>query len=463
VKQIIFIPSPITGLLVPVPVDLTAVKALAGGGLHTCELAANGTVRCWGANDSGQLGTGGTAELHSAPLSPISGLTNVVSVSAGSSHSCALLASGKVQCWGLGSDGQLGIFPRADSSTPVMVQTFSEPVGGLVGLIDLTGVVALAAGFRHNCALLANGTVVCWGDNRQGQLGNNPLTTSSSVAIPVAGLTTAVALTAGNAHTCALLSSGKVKCWGLNNNGQLGDGSINPSFQPVTVQQLLVGRGLVDLSGIVALEAGSLHTCALRVEGKVFCWGDNTRGQLGDGTTIDNHAASVKPVQQVVPEGRFDLGAIVALGIGQQHSCALRVDGQPFCWGSNQNGQLGDGFITDSPLAMPVPSFTFNIDPNVVLNNNQRVAVVTALANCPAGDQVHLEVQLTQGGTFGQGHAEGTCTGGLNGYPVTVPAHGSAGFQTGAALAQADAVVRDHGKVVDTQEWTRAVELAFEP
>jgi len=217
------------------------------------------------------------------------------------------------------------------------------------------------------------------------------------------------------------------------------------------------------LSGIVALEAGSLHTCALRVDGKVFCWGDNSNGQLGDGTTFDSHAATAKPVQAIVAVelGLVDLTNVVALGVGQQHSCALRVDGQPLCWGSDVNGQLGT--TAGHGSALPVPSFTFNIDPNVTLKNNQRVAVVNALANCPAGDQVHLEVQLTQGGSFGQGHGEGTCTGALSNYPVTVPAHGPAGFQPGAAEAQADAVVRDHGKVVDTEEWTRQVELSFNP
>jgi alpha-tubulin suppressor-like RCC1 family protein len=447
-----------------VVVDLTAIKAIAGGGLHTCELGANGSVRCWGANGSGQLGNGGTGEVHFAPAPSIGGLANVSSIVAGDSDTCVLLVNGKVQCWGENSLGQLGNHSSGnDSSTPVTVQILSEPVGGLSGLIDLTGVAALAAGFRHNCALRADGTVVCWGDNRHGQLGKDPLLTSSSFAIDVAGVSNAIALAGGNAHTCALLSNGKVKCWGLNNNGQLGDGSINESFQPVTVRQLLAGGGLTDLTGIVALEAGSLHTCALRVDGKVFCWGDNTRGQLGDGTMTDSHAALLNPVQQVVLEGRFDLGGIVALGLGQQHSCALGVDGQPFCWGSNSNGQLGNGGNSDSPLAQPVPSFTFNVAAGVSVRQNERVAVVTALANCPEGDMVHIDVQLSQNGTIGQGQTEGRCTGGLTGYPVIVPAQGRVGWQAGEATALADAVVRDRGRVVQTQEWTRVVELSVAP
>jgi hypothetical protein len=158
-----------------------------------------------------------------------------------------------------------------------------------------------------------------------------------------------------------------------------------------------------------------------------------------------------------------NLSAMIGLEAGGSHTCALRGDGQPFCWGENGSGQVGDGTApTDQKVARAVPSFTFNIDPSVTLAAQARVAKVTVLANCPEGEQVEVRVSLVQGNVSGAGITVGACTGGLSRYEVTVPAHGRNGFQAGTAQVSADALVRSRGQIFDSPEWNREVTLAFE-
>jgi len=157
------------------------------------------------------------------------------------------------------------------------------------------------------------------------------------------------------------------------------------------------------------------------------------------------------------------LGAIVGLGAGTSHTCAVASDGNVFCWGLNASGQVGDGSTLNRVFATPVPSFSFNVDRIVQTRGRGHVAVVTALVNCPAGQHVKVDVRLTQGVTTGHGQAAGQCTGGLEGVPVKVAGHRGAVFQPGPAEAEADAVVPDRGQIVDTHDWTRAVELTVEP
>ena len=288
---------------------LTDVAALTAGGSHTCALLASGEVRCWGRNEIfGQLGNGSTASSNT-PVA-VNELTDVVALTAGSEHTCALLASGEVRCWG-----------RNYGTMPVAVN-------------GLTDVVALAAGRWHTCALLASGEVRCWGDNGYGQLGDGSIT-DRSTPVAVNGLTDVVALTGGLYHTCALLASGELRCWGNNYYGQLGDGSTTQSSTPVAVN---------ELTDVVALTAGSEHTCALLVSGEVRCWGKNDYGQLGDGSKTD----------RTTPVAVNELTDVVALTAGSEHTCALLASGGVRCWGYNGYGQLGDGSTTQSSTPVPV-------------------------------------------------------------------------------------------------------------
>ncbi|MFZ4580452.1 MAG: RCC1 domain-containing protein [Myxococcota bacterium] len=177
------------------------------------------------------------------------------------------MASGAVRCWGWNASGQLGDGSTASRAVP----------GPVVGL--LPGAMALTAGTSHACALLADGSVRCWGANSGGQLGDGTKT-NSAVPIVVNGLSTgATAITAGGSHTCALLAGGGIECWGSNGSGQLGAGSTMAAASPIAVSTL--GGKAVSVS------AGDLHTCALLAGSIIKCWGRNVYGQLGDGTTID--------------------------------------------------------------------------------------------------------------------------------------------------------------------------------
>ncbi|MCI1710858.1 MAG: hypothetical protein LKM39_11535 [Chiayiivirga sp.] len=206
-----------------------------------------------------------------------------------------------------------------------------------------SGVVAVSTGANHSCALTIGGGVKCWGANFQNQLGNGT-TSQSLVPIDVSGLTAGVqAIDIGISHTCALTTGGGVKCWGLNSSGQLGDGSSTNRAVPTDVSGLT--------SGVVAISAGDRHTCALTMAGGVKCWGNNQYGQLGDGTTT----ASLVPVD--VPSLTSGVAAISA-GAGQGHTCALTLGGSVKCWGYNGYGNLGDGSYTNRSTPVDVSGLT---------------------------------------------------------------------------------------------------------
>jgi len=297
----------------------SGVQAITTGLYHSCALAGGG-VMCWGNNQQSQLGDG-TSTNRSTPVN-VSGLSSgVQAIIAGAYHTCALLLSGGVQCWGHNYYGQLGDSTITNRRTPVNV----------FGLTS--GVQAVAAGEAHTCALLSSGGVQCWGENSLGQLGNGTTTTPLTTPANVSGLSSGVqAITTDAYHTCALLSGG-VMCWGYNNSSQLGDGTVTQRTTPVNVARLS--------SGVQAITAGGYHTCAL-MGGGVQCWGSNTSGQLGDGTVA----------QRTTPASVVGMsGPVQVLAAGSAHTCALPGVGMK-CWGHNLYGQLGDGSTTnrDTPV-----------------------------------------------------------------------------------------------------------------
>jgi alpha-tubulin suppressor-like RCC1 family protein len=294
--------------------------ALSAGNGHTCALQPGGSVRCWGLNNAGQLGNGNT--LNATTSVPVISINNAVALALGDTHSCALQTSGSVSCWGGNSRGQLGNGTTLNSSNAVVVTGMGRAA-------------ALVAGSRHTCALLDDGGVRCWGSNNVGQVGNGSTSTAVLSPTPVAGLSDVVALATGTEHSCALQSSGSVRCWGKNTKAQLGNGSLVDSATSVAV---------TGLNDAVALVAGGLHSCALQAGGAVRCWGDNAFGQLGNGTDI-NTSTTIFTVT--------GLSDAIALSAGPAHTCALRANGNLSCWGFNQYGQVGDG--TDSDKSVPTP------------------------------------------------------------------------------------------------------------
>ncbi len=305
------------------PTATTALAAdarqVAAGGSDSCALttAGDGTggVLCWGANDSGQLGDG-TTTPHDVPRGVIGMGRAAVQVAVGDRFACGLLASGSVTCWGLGTSGQLGNGTTASSATPVQVRGLSS------------GVTGIAAGGAHACAVTSGGAVRCWGSGLRGQLGNGS-TTTSATPVQVSGMTRGVAgIAAGGWHTCAVTTTGAALCWGENDEGQLGDG--NPSVDSPTPGPVS-GLG----SGVAGISAGGRHTCARMTSGDVRCWGENSLGQLGTGSFSS-------PVLE--PHTVTGLGGVAtAVATGPGHTCASLDDGTVRCWGGNGSGQLGNG------------------------------------------------------------------------------------------------------------------------
>jgi len=307
----------------------TEILAFAAGAEHTCALKKNGSVWCWGNNTTdGRLGDGSTAP-RSAPVKA-SGLdADVVALSAGDVHTCAIKKDGTLWCWGGNGSGQLGDLSVAERHTPVQVTRMGNTV------------VAVSAGRTHTCAIKKDGTVWCWGDNVNGQLGLEP---SGAVLSPsqVAGLSgTVVQISSGPGHTCAVKKDRTAWCWGDNATGQLGDQTLESRHKPVKVQlEPAVSR----------IGAGAFHGCSLDGKGVVWCWGSNAAGQLGDGTDTPSGA----PVRVRFPART----QIVSLGVGERHACALTQTGAILCWGDNAFGQIGDGTTTARGVPAKVSGLT---------------------------------------------------------------------------------------------------------
>ncbi len=297
----------------PEPDDITGVRALSiGHDGRVCVLSSAGTVRCRIAGGSG--------------LEAVPGISDAVELGIGDSFGCVRRLGGVVGCWGSNEHGRLGDGTSSTRTTPSLV-------GGSSPINDVT---ALAIGSDFACAMRTAGTVWCWGNNSRGQLGDGTTNNSwlpmqvreSSGTGFLSGVTH---LVAGGQHVCAL-KPGEVRCWGYNSGGQLGDGSTVNLPRPGRVS------GLTDA---IALSAGEEHTCALRSGGTVSCWGDNTEGALGDGTTVNRS----------LPVDVMGLADVTMVSAGARYACARLRDGGVRCWGRNNNGELGDG--TGYPALTP--------------------------------------------------------------------------------------------------------------
>ena len=310
--------------------ELRQATKVVTGSAHSCALRANGTVVCWGKNDYGQLGNGlvGGADVNRPTLIP--NLAHVRSIAAGDNFTCAITTdSGYPQCWGSNGSGSLGVDPATTAARGTVGS--ATAAGSNVNWIDI------AAGYDHACALASNGTAYCWGGNAYGQLGRGTFSWSyTSTVDSVHSLSGATALTAGSGVTCALVKD-SVYCWGNNGDGQLGTCCADESLP-----QLVPG-----LSGVIAIEAGDFHVCALKTDGSVSCWGYNTSGQLGDGTQVSSS----------FPVAVSGLTGAVAVSGGASNTCALLADGTAKCWGDNAVGTLGNPVANLSTTPVVVSSF----------------------------------------------------------------------------------------------------------
>ena len=331
-------------VLEPAGTLLRNIVSITAGRSHTCALLENGTAKCWGLNINGRLANGNTNPFSLTPAavleSPGTPLANIVQIAAGQNHTCAVLEGGTVKCWGENNNGKLGNGARANTqATPVTV-------GGIEDAISI------AAGYDHTCAVIMGGTAKCWGENSSGQLGNG--TRSNSQSTPVTVLESAsgqplpniVQISAGQRHTCALLEGETIKCWGENSSGQLGNGNINSSLTPVTV---LASETAADrtrrMFGGSQISVSKNHTCAIRGTRKeVWCWGSNFRGKLGNGPT----SSTSFPVQA------SGVTSATSITVGGEYSCFIKDNGVVRCWGQGTNGQLGNGRTRNSTTPVQV-------------------------------------------------------------------------------------------------------------
>ena len=314
---------------------------ISSGDYHTCLVLETGAASCWGYNIFGQLGDGTlTSRLTATTVWGLDGgpkSAKAVAISAGSDHTCAVLSTGGATCWGNNSVGRLGNENVVgDSSTPV-------PVTGIDGSTDATFAVAISASSSHTCALMRTGAIRCWGYNGSGELGDDT-TVNRSTPVLVLGVdgsipsATAVAISVGSSHSCAVMRTGGVMCWGFNAYGKLGDATTVNRTKPVPVSGL---GGANDAFAAVAISAGDAHTCAVLTTGRATCWGYNAYGELGNANT----ATSSIPVAVSGVDGATASSSAVAISVGVSHTCAVLKTGHVTCWGYNGTGELGDDTI----------------------------------------------------------------------------------------------------------------------
>ena len=365
---------------------LTGVTDLAAGGTVRSQdgvwgtslaLAADGTVLAWGHGGYGQVGDNSTTDRPTpvqvcavgATDCTANPLAGVADIAAGGLHSQALLSNGRLLSWGANDSGQLGDYSTTDHGTPVPVCASTATVD--CAAEPLTGVATIAPGSSHSVVLLSDGRVMAWGDGSGRQLGDGVPGQARPAAVCAPGdsdcatnqLDGLTAISAGGGsdgfgstgYSLALRADGTVLGWGFNGHGQVGDGTWTHSSIPHSVCAV----GATDcaanpLTGIVAIAAGGNHSLALLSTGRVLAWGDNWRGQLGDGTSNPR----IKPVP-VCAVGATNCAAnpltgVVAIAAGDDHSMAVLSDGRVVSWGGNDSGQLGDGSKTDrrSPVVV---------------------------------------------------------------------------------------------------------------
>jgi alpha-tubulin suppressor-like RCC1 family protein len=329
------------------PVTLTAIVSsyvtyskVVLGAAFGCGLTTASTVYCWGGDGQGELGDGGTDLGVKTPVRaniPYSPTNPVIDIEAGSFHACALLQSGAVYCWGRNDKGQLGVgLTTSPIATPTLIS------GHTYQMISL--------GSLHSCGIegtpsnrVAN-YVDCWGDNTDAEFGNNTTSTSPQYTPLLAIFQAFYTLSAGNLYTCGITaaSGGSLYCWGLDSFGQLGNGQSTGVYTAPNLVTLALGAGPPPVP--VSVSAGYQTTCAIDAAGNGYCWGDNTNGEVGNGTTSTTPVASPTPM--------FGNYSWTSISMGYSSACGIASNGQ-YCWGYDNYGQLGNGITSNTGAGSP--------------------------------------------------------------------------------------------------------------
>ncbi len=435
------LPAPVSGLS-------SGVTQVTMGESHTCALA--GQVLCWGDPTNGVVGNG---QFKSSPPAPVptpvfglgpspAGAATVLQVAAGFHHSCVVLTTSQVMCWGDGAFGALGDGSTEDRAIPALTIGLATTGGAQAISVDdytgcvvsaslvlscwgietgngdtamhtnpvpnLQGQVAQVSTWGGGCSVTPSAKVRCWGENAFGELGNGTHGAATGTPSAVPGLTGVQQISYGDTHVCVVLKGGGVDCWGANSHGQLGDGSTTERDSPTPVAGLPAKA--------VQVSNGTDYTCALLKNTNIWCWGSNGIGELGNGTTSDS--STPVPVSGVT--------SAVQIATGDAAACALLASGGVECWGSNAFGQLGDGTTTSRSTAAFVSGLTSGV--RQILENDVNGC---ALLSGTGG------VQCWGDDTAGQlGNSTTSTTPSLT--PVTVT-----GFSSGALVITADATAVD--------------------
>ena len=329
---------------------------------HTCGIRNGGELYCWGQGDNGRLGDGDTSDHDVGNPQQVGSTSDWTHTSLGEYHTCGIRNNGQLYCWGQGDNGRLGDGNTGhhDVSTPHLVITPSPLIKRSFHFFEKKGrpfaTPTLSMGEKHSCAV-KEGEVLCWGDGSEGQLGRDGTVTIDEAKVPdsVDGLSEAIGVSAGKAHTCSLSEDQEgqktVHCWGDNSKGQLGNDTKTDSQTPVTVD---------GLSSVMMISSNGNHNCALLNNGQVKCWGDNFRGKLGDGTT------TLRKTPVTVPNL---LASYIATGV--RHTCAMTTTSQVKCWGANGNGELGIGSNSSQSLSPQTVKSTSASDSPPLMNVQQ--------------------------------------------------------------------------------------------
>lgn len=332
------------------------VRQVSVGQWHACALASNNSVYCWGYNTVGQLGDG-TNQDRSVPTLVQQGAiptgATVKSISAGETQSCAVTTAGGVYCWGSNANGRLGDGTTVDRNVPVVIQM---PGGVAIDSVSVGNNSATGGNYNnHICARSISGGAYCWGNNSSGQLGDGTTTSRTSpVAVQYGSASNAIPadvtireITTGSWFTCAIASNDQAYCWGYNLHGQLGVGNtVNSPAKtaPLPISQGDIPEGAVPSSITASGRGACITTTALAM----YCWGANNNGQVGDGTVVNRTVAAA------VQSGDNIQGRFIAASKGDSHTCGIADDNTAYCWGFNIFGRLGDGTTTTRNVPTPV-------------------------------------------------------------------------------------------------------------
>ncbi len=343
-----------------VAVDMTGVLSgktiisIASGSFHTCAIASDNKVYCWGRNTNGQLGNNST-ETSFFPVAVdmtgvLSGKT-IKSISAGSNHTCAIASDDKPYCWGANDVKQLGNNSTENSSVPVAVDMSGALLDKTVKSISSGEGHSISSGEGHSCVIASDDKPYCWGWNTNGQMGDNTLTGKAYPTAVVTGALsgkTVKSISAGARHTCVIASDDFAYCWGSNVAGQVGNNSTSTRLSPAAVV-----TGALSGKTVKSISAGGKSTCVIASDNYAYCWGFNTYGNLGDNTTNQ----SLIPVA-VDRSGALNGKSIKSISSGQlfsgyYHSCAIATDNKSYCWGIDSLDTLG-GYGSIYQSSVPV-------------------------------------------------------------------------------------------------------------